>query len=54
MTQESDVKSPIIYFDHINKTVTTIQPGPAYEKKIAELAIAQKRQATTAGQPPRP
>jgi len=44
------VQSPIIFFDHVNKTVTTIQPGPAYERKVAELAAAQQSVTTTAGQ----
>lgn len=46
------MQSPITVFDHINKRVITINPGPDYDRKLAELA-AQATQATTAGAPPR-
>jgi hypothetical protein len=45
------MQSPIIYFDHINKQVVTIQPGPAHDKKLAELA--QQPAVATAGAPRR-
>ena len=43
------MQSPIIYFDHIDKRVVTIQPGPAHDKKLAELA-QQAAVATAGGQ----
>lgn len=41
------MQTPIIFFDHVNKTVTTIHPGPAHDKKLAELA--QQAAVATAG-----
>ena len=48
------MQSPTIIFDHINKVVTTLQPGPALDKKLAEVVAAQRDQTTSAsGIPPR-
>jgi len=43
------VQSPIIVFDHINKTVVSVPTGPASADKQLDkiLAAAQDSQATT-------
>ena len=46
------MQSPTIIFDHINKVFTTLQPGPALDKKAAEVAAAQKDQVTGSGGTP--
>lgn len=46
------MQSPMLYFDHINKVVTKIQPGPDYERKLQEIAAAGGTQSTSGGTRP--
>jgi len=46
------MQSPIIVFDHIRKVVTVAQPGPTYDKTVAEVAAAQAGQVTSSGDNP--
>jgi hypothetical protein len=41
------VQAPIIVFNHVDKTVTTIATGPAADK----LLSAQRKQVATSGRP---
>ena len=45
------MQQPIIVFDHIAKTVTTIQAGPRPDKRVSELVAVQQQQVATSGRP---
>jgi hypothetical protein len=48
------MQSPTIIFDHINRMVTSLQPGPALDKRVAEVIAAQQHQVTSSsGTPPK-
>lgn len=42
------MQSPTLVFDHINKVVTTMQPGPTQDRRTAEVVAAQRDQVTSA------
>jgi hypothetical protein len=46
------MQEPIIVFDHIRKTVSTVPTGPAADEKLAELLESQRNQVATSGRPP--
>jgi len=43
------MQSPIIVFDHIRKTVFTVQIGPGTDKRLDEVLAAQREQIATSG-----
>jgi thiamine biosynthesis lipoprotein ApbE len=45
------MQSPIVLFDHIRKTVVSIQTGPAADKRLAEIVAEQNKQVATSGRP---
>ena len=45
------MQEPIIVFDHVKKTVTTIRTAPRPDKRVAELVEAQQQQIATSGRP---
>jgi hypothetical protein len=49
-----DVQVPVLIFDHINKKVAAIQPGPTRSEKLDEVLATQRKQvATASGRPAR-
>jgi hypothetical protein len=45
------MQQPIVIFDHLTKTVTTLPTGPQPDKRVAEILAAQKQQVATSGRP---
>jgi len=45
------MQSPVLIFDHIAKTAMAVPTGPAGDKKLAELAAAQRDLVATSGRP---
>jgi hypothetical protein len=45
------MQAPVIVFDHVRKDVVAVPPGPAAEKRLAELVAAQQHQVMTSGRP---
>ncbi len=43
------MQQPIIVFDHIKKTVASIQTGKAADKRLAEVLESQRNQVATSG-----
>jgi hypothetical protein len=45
------MQQPIVIFDHLSKTVATVQTGPQPDKRVDELLAAQQQQVATSGRP---
>jgi hypothetical protein len=45
------MQTPVIVFDHVRKNVVAVPPGPAADKKLAELIASQGKQVATGGMP---
>jgi hypothetical protein len=45
------MQAPIIVFNHITKSVTTVPTGPVADKRLAELMESQRKQIATSGRP---
>lgn len=42
------MQSPTLVFDHINKVVTAVQPGPTQDEQLSEVLAVQREQVTSA------
>jgi hypothetical protein len=45
------MQQPIVVFDHITHTVTTISTAPKPDRRVDELLAAQQQQVTSSGRP---